>query len=87
MRDSMEDHTAGPTSGAVGAEIVSGDAHEISPRDTTPSSGGCRGTSEARLLNRVLHRSRRPPGAMLSLMTRSYRYSKPLWTCLASRRR
>src|SRR5260370_40704272 len=30
----LEDHTAGPTSGANGAEIVSGDARE--PRETQP---------------------------------------------------
>src|SRR5260370_14243995 len=30
----LEDHTAGPTSGAIGAEIVSGDARD--PRETQP---------------------------------------------------
>ena len=42
----MEDHTAGTTSDVVSAEIV-GDGTARSPRDTTPSCGGCRRTSEA----------------------------------------
>ena len=81
----LEDHTAGTTSGAVSAEIVADGTSN--PRETQPHPADDIGNVRSRLLNRILHRSRRPPGATLSLMKRSYRYSKPIWTCLASRRR